>query len=115
LEQLVLLRLHGETRTAKMRLGRRGVYHGWAEPGARRVIAVAGGFDVAIGHGRRLTRWFLGGDGFLCNTALAALLGRRAARWRSGAGRGWRSILRQSPPCPEGEQQARQESAPAKH
>ena len=95
-----------------MRLGRRGVYHGWAEPGARCVIAVARGFDIAIGHGRRLTRWFLGGDGFLCNTALAALFGRRAARWRC-----WRSILRQSSPspCPKGEQQARQECASAKH
>ena len=62
-----------------MRLGRRGVYHGWAEPGTRCVIAVAGGFDIAIGHGRRLTGWFLSGDGFLCNTALAA-------RWRGGAG-----------------------------
>jgi hypothetical protein len=27
---------------------------------------------------------------------LAALLGRRAARWRDGAGRGWRGVLCQS-------------------
>ena len=98
-----------------MRLGGRGVYHGWAKPGARRIIAAAWGFDVAIGNGRRLTGWFGCGDGFLCNTALAALLGRRAARWRDGAGRGWRGILRQSRPSSKAEQQASQECASAQH
>ena len=92
-----------------MRLGRRGVYHGWAEPGARRFVEATRGFDVAIGDGCGLTGWFGCGDGFLCNTALAALFGRGAARGRCGAGRGWRGVLCQSPPGPEGEQQARQE------
>jgi hypothetical protein len=113
LQQLVLLRLHGETRTAKMRLGGSGIYHGWAEPGARRIIAVARGFDVAIGHGRRLTRRFGCGDGFLSNAALAALFGRGAARRRSRAGRGWGGVLCQSRLSPKAEQQASKQRASA--
>jgi hypothetical protein len=113
LQKPVFLRLHGEARTAKVWLSRGWVYHGWAEPGARCFITVARSFDIAIGHGRRLTRWFLGGDGFLCNTALAALLGRRAARWRGGAWCSRCGILRQSRPCPKAEQQACQECASA--
>ena len=89
-----------------MRLGGRGVYHGWAKPGARRIIAAAWGFDVASGNGRRLTGWFGCGDGFLCNTALAALFGRRAAQGRCRAGRGWGGVLCQRRLSPKAEQQA---------
>ena len=98
-----------------MRLGRRGVYHCWAEPGARRFIEATRGFDIAIGNGRRLTGWFPRSHCFFGLTALAALLGRRAARWRDGAGRGWRGVLCQSCPSPKAEQQDSKQRASAQH
>ena len=87
-------------------MGRGWVYDRGTKPGARRFIEATWGFDVAIGDGRRLTGWFGCGDGFLCNTALAALFGRRAAQGRCRAGRGWGGVLCQSRLSPKAEQQA---------
>ena len=88
-----------------MRLCRGRVYDRRAEPGARPIMRVARGFDIAIRHGGGLALRFGAGDGCFGLAAAAALFGagaRSIGRWCSR-----RRVLRRGYPRKKAWQQAK--------
>ncbi len=91
-----------------MRLCGGGVYDRRAEPGARPIMRVARGFDIAIGHGGGLPLRFGAGEGCFGLAAAAPLFGagRLAGARRIGRWRYWRRVLRRGYPRKKPWQQA---------